>query len=197
MPIFCWIIVIWKILRENQALGLKAPVLILNSNGEVIVRKMFDNTTQANWNRHFGLLNKLVLLSDYNQSEFADASLRRGEQNGVIIAGVPFLLSLIPSLFFPPAFFSFLPPSPPLLTPIFGRNELLLKDQFNPRKWKKKIVESTKLWSDELGNMRYFYSLSMQKFAKMRFQFTFGLRYIHGQSLTEIDSPTRNAVDGF
>ena len=32
--------------------------------GEVIVRKMFDNTTQANWNRQFGLLNKLVLLSD-------------------------------------------------------------------------------------------------------------------------------------
>ena len=27
---------------------LKAPVLILNPNGEVIVRKMFDNTTQAN-----------------------------------------------------------------------------------------------------------------------------------------------------
>ena len=26
----------------------KAPVLILNPNGEVIVRKMFDNTTQAN-----------------------------------------------------------------------------------------------------------------------------------------------------
>ena len=27
---------------------LKAPALILNPNGEVIVRKMFDNTTQAN-----------------------------------------------------------------------------------------------------------------------------------------------------
>ena len=27
---------------------LKAPVLILNSNGEIIVRKMFDNTTKAN-----------------------------------------------------------------------------------------------------------------------------------------------------
>ena len=27
---------------------LKAPVLILNPNGEIIVRKMFDNTTQAN-----------------------------------------------------------------------------------------------------------------------------------------------------
>ena len=31
----------------------------------------------------------------------------------------------------------------------------------------------------------------------MRFQFTFGLRCIPGQSLTEIDSPTRNAVDRF
>ena len=37
------------------------------------------------------------------------------------------------------------------------------KDQFNPRKWKK-IAESTKLWSGELCNMRYFYSLSLQKF---------------------------------
>ena len=27
---------------------LKAPVLILNPNGEIIVRKMFDITTQAN-----------------------------------------------------------------------------------------------------------------------------------------------------
>ena len=27
---------------------LKAPVMILNPNGEIIVRKMFDNTTQAN-----------------------------------------------------------------------------------------------------------------------------------------------------
>ena len=27
---------------------LKAPVLILNPNGEITVRKMFDNTTQAN-----------------------------------------------------------------------------------------------------------------------------------------------------
>ena len=39
---------------------LKAPALILNPNGEV----MFDNTTLANWNHQFGLLNKLVLLSD-------------------------------------------------------------------------------------------------------------------------------------
>ena len=40
-PIFCRIIVVWKILRDGQA-------LILNPNGEVIVQKMFDNTTQAN-----------------------------------------------------------------------------------------------------------------------------------------------------
>ena len=38
---------------------LKAPVLILNRNGEVVVRKMFDRTTQANRNRQFGSLNKL------------------------------------------------------------------------------------------------------------------------------------------
>ena len=43
---------------------LKALVLIWNPNREVIVRKMFDNTMQANGNRQFGLLNKLVLLSD-------------------------------------------------------------------------------------------------------------------------------------
>ena len=43
---------------------LKAPTLILNPNGQVIVRKMFDNTTKANWNRQFGVLNKLVLSSD-------------------------------------------------------------------------------------------------------------------------------------
>ena len=78
-------------------------------------RKMFDNTTQANRNRQFGVLNKLVLI---NQSEFAVASVRRGEQNGVIIAGVPFLLSPIPSPFFPPSFFSFLPP--PSLPPPFN-----------------------------------------------------------------------------
>ena len=39
----------------------------------------------------------------------------------------------------------------------------LFKDQFNRRKWKK-IIESAKLWSGELGNMCYFYSLSLQKF---------------------------------
>ena len=75
---------------------------------------MFDNTTQANWKRQFSVLNKLVLLSELTmQSEFSVASVRRGEQNGVIIAGVPFLLSPIPSPCFRPSFFSFLPPNPP------------------------------------------------------------------------------------
>ena len=37
------------------------------------------------------------------------------------------------------------------------------KDQFNPRKWKT-IVESEKLWGGKLDNMRYFYSLLLQKF---------------------------------
>ena len=80
--------------------------------GEVTVRKMFDNTTQAS------LFYCLI-----NQSEFADASISRGrgEQNGVIIAGVPFLLSPIPSSFLPTSLFPFLrstPPPPPPLTPI-------------------------------------------------------------------------------
>ena len=93
---------------------LRAPVLvsILNPNGEVIIQKLFDNTMQANWNCQFGLLIKLVLLSDCNQSEFVDTSVSRGEQTGIIIAGVPFLLSPIPCPFFlPPSFLSY-PPSP-------------------------------------------------------------------------------------
>ena len=32
----------------KQSTEFKAPALILNPDGEVIVRKMFDNTTQAN-----------------------------------------------------------------------------------------------------------------------------------------------------
>ena len=58
-----------------------------------------------------------------NQSEFADAGVRRGEQNRFIIAGVPFLPSPIPSPFFPPSFFSFLPSQPPPLTPATQASE--------------------------------------------------------------------------
>ena len=47
-----------------------------------------------------------------------------------------------------------------------GVNQKIFKDQLNPRKWKKKIAESEKLWSGELGNIRYFYSLSLQKFGR-------------------------------
>ena len=102
--------------KPSTQLRAPVPVSILNPNEEVIIQKLFDNTMQANWNRQFGLLNKLVLLSDCNQSEFADTSVSRGEQTGIIIAGVPFLLSPIPCPFFPTSFFSFLP-SPPPLTP--------------------------------------------------------------------------------
>ena len=50
------------------------------------------------------------------------ASVRRGEQNGVIIAGVPFLLSPIPSPFFhPPSFISYPPPPPPSTRSKFQR----------------------------------------------------------------------------
>ena len=64
--------------------------------------------------------------------------------------------------------------------------------------------------------MRYFYSLLLQtdltardwsdfphekkknlKYKTNAISITFGLRYIHGQSLKEIDFPTRNAVDRF
>ena len=99
--------------KPSTQLRAPVPVSILNPNGEVNIQKLFDNTMQANWNRQFGLLNKLVLLSDCNQSEFVDASVSRGEQTGIIIAGVPFLLSPIPCPFFPTSFFSFLPSPPP------------------------------------------------------------------------------------
>ena len=68
----------------NPSTQFKAPALILNPDGEVIVRKMFDNTTQAEiaslacWTSLFYFL--------INQSEFASASVRRGEQSGVITA---------------------------------------------------------------------------------------------------------------
>ena len=35
-------------ITKKPSTQLKAPVLILNPNGEIIVREMFDNTTQAN-----------------------------------------------------------------------------------------------------------------------------------------------------
>ena len=109
---------------------------------------------------------------------------------------------------------------------IFSRYDLFLKtkfacftsfkDQFNPRKWKKNRLKrktlkrrtrqyaqfllflTAKIWP--LGAEVIFLpkNFILKYFQKlMRFQFTFGLRYIHGQSLTEIDSPTRNAVDRF
>ena len=85
---------------------LKAPTLILNPNGQVIVRKCL--TTRRRLTEIASLVYSTSLFYRLiNQSEFAVASVRRGEQNGVIIAGVPFLLSPIPSPLFPPSFFSF------------------------------------------------------------------------------------------
>ena len=51
-------------IKGKPSTQLKTPVLILNPNGDVIVWKMIDNTTQAHSNRQFGFLNKPVLLSD-------------------------------------------------------------------------------------------------------------------------------------
>ena len=79
------------------------------------------------------------------------------------------------------------------------------KDQFNPRKWKKLLkVQNFELvnsviwiwpsgcWSDFPPEKFYFEIFSKTNVVSI----TFGLRYIHGQSLKEIDFPTRNAVLG-
>ena len=84
-------------------------------------------------------------------------------------------------------------------------------NQFNPRKWKKslkvqdfKVVNSAicaiftlchcknlaaARWSDFPSEKFYFEIFSKTNAVSI----TFGLRYIHGPSLTEIDFPTRNA----
>ena len=96
---------------------LKAPVLILNPTEKssfakclTTPRRLIESSSLVCWTSLFYCL--------INQSEFADASVCRGEQNGVLIAGVPFLLSPIPFPFFflPPSFLSY-PPSPPPLPP--------------------------------------------------------------------------------
>ena len=88
------------------------------------------------------------------------------------------------------------------------------RDQFNSQEVKKLVVESEKLWSGELGNMRYFYFLSLQKFGRrpganviflpknfilkyfqklMRFQ----LLLDQDKYMGKVDFPTRNTVDRF
>ena len=91
------------------------------------------------------------------------------------------------------------------------------KDEFNPRKWKKSLklqnfevvnsaicaiftlchcknlMKALKWWSDFPPEKCYFEIFSKTNAVSI----TFGLRYIHGQSLKEIDFPTRNAVDRF
>ena len=77
-----------------------------------------------------------------------------------------------------------------------------LKDQFNARKCKK----SLKVQNFEVGNSAICANFPLFPPEKFYFEIfsktnavsiTFGLRYIHGQSLKEIDFPTRNAVDWF
>ena len=99
---------------------LKAPVLILNPTEKspfakclTTRRRLIESSSLVCWTSLFYCL--------INQSEFEDASVCRGEQNGVLIAGVPFLLSPIPFPFFSYLllFFLTLPhprPSPPPLT---------------------------------------------------------------------------------
>ena len=112
MPIFCWIILIQKILRESQEwLSLRHQywfwiLMETSSFGKWLTtrRRLTEIASLVSWTSLFYCL--------INQSEFADASVRSGKQNGVIIAGIPFLLSQqIPSPFFlPPSFLSYLPP---------------------------------------------------------------------------------------
>ena len=77
MPIF-WRIIVSKIEDITGKPNTQLNVMILNPNGEVIERKMFDNMTQPEiaslvcWTSLFYCL--------INQSEFADASVRRSEQ---------------------------------------------------------------------------------------------------------------------
>ena len=90
-----------------------------------------------------------------------------------------------------------------------------LKDQFKLGKWKKSLKEK----SFEVVNsaIRAIFTIrqckkigrrALKRFSSQKFNFeifpktnafsiTFGPRYIHGQSLKEIDFPTRNAVDRF
>ena len=103
--------------KPSTQLRAPVPVSILNPNGEVNIQKLFDNTMQANWNRQFGLLNKLVLLSDCNQSEFAGHQRQQRWTNRDYYSR-----RSLPSLPNPLSFFSylllfFLTLPPPPLTP--------------------------------------------------------------------------------
>ena len=89
------------------------------------------------------------------------------------------------------------------------------KDQFKHGKWKKSLkVKSFEVVNSAIHEI--FTNSSTQKigcralkrFSSQKFNFeifpktnafsiTLGPRYIHGQSLKEIDFPTRNAVDRF
>ena len=97
---------------------LKASVLILKPTEKSLFakclttrRRLIEISSLVCWTSLFYCL--------INQSQFADAGVCRGEQNGVLIAGVPFLLSPIPFPFFSYLLLFFLtlphprPPPPP------------------------------------------------------------------------------------
>ena len=89
------------------------------------------------------------------------------------------------------------------------------KDQFKLGKWKKSLkVKSFEVVNSAIRAIFYYSSMqkigrrALKRFSFQKFNFeifpktnafsiTFGPRYIHGQSLKEIDFPTRNAVDRF
>ena len=116
MLIFCWIIVVQKILLESQALSLghryQYRFWILTEKSSfrncLITRcRLTEIASLVCW------ISLFFCLIATNQN-LRDTSVSRGEQTGIIIAGVPFLLSPIPCPFFPTSFFSFLPsPTPP------------------------------------------------------------------------------------
>ena len=89
------------------------------------------------------------------------------------------------------------------------------KDQFKPGKWKKslkvknfEVVNSAISAIFTIRQCKKIGRPALERFSSQKFHFeifpktnafsiTFGPRYIHGQSLKEIDFPTRNAVDRF
>ena len=138
---------------QKPSTQLEAPAMILNPNREVIVQKMVDNTTQANWNSQFGLLNKLVLSSDQPIRICGHQRPQRGTKRVYYRrCSLPFRpnpLSFFSSLLL----FFFTPPPPPFNTCYAGQvgvgaevyrlyryNKLLIRKWRVSNQWIKHIV---------------------------------------------------------
>ena len=117
MLMFCWIIVGKKILCKNQALCLRHRQWFW-----ILTEKSSFRKWLITWCRLTEIASLVCWTSLFyrliNQSEFADTSVHRGEQNGFIIEGVE---RSLPSRSNPLSFFSSLllffltlPPTPPL-----------------------------------------------------------------------------------